>query len=658
MKKRFTLLCLFGLLNSYNGIAQQDSVVSLVGVTIVKLRIKDLGSAIKYQRLDSSQKFIYQQRDLSNVLGEQSLVFVRSQGPGNLATTSIRGAGSQHTAVLWNGLNLNNSMNGLVDLSLIPNGLFDRIGIQYGASTSLWGSGALGGAIHMENKRNFKSPFTVAYGLESTSYDEIQGFNGINQNFSIGKGGEKHSWSIKINHSSNNNEFLHSEVNQSLSQRTENSFGSVSSLGILGDFYWQLEPNQQLEIHYWIQDMERNISPALFESNSNSQLKDLSHRLALNYTANNDFGLIGFRSGLFLKDILFSSDNIEDAPSKSLSFINEAYYVLDLNSKHLINFGINNNFNRAKHKNYADVLIGNVARLATRTQNLAAIFTSYKYSPSRYKSSASLSARQEWRDDNILPFTFDLGTEYEISKSWNLGARISKMYRNPNLNDLYWNPGGNPDLQAESGYSSEVSSLYKILESKSMSLNVDYSGFYRRINNWIQWTPGLVWSPENLLEVESFGNEWQLNFDFHNDKWAFGLKSSYSYVISQNIKANSNNSESLRKQLIYIPTNQIFGNVFVEYKNWYFNFNQQYVGYVYTASDHSHFLNPYHPSNMRLQYSKGIGRQDLAVWLGVNNFFNEDYQVVNSRAMPLRNFVLGLRIQFKQGNKLKIKNEK
>ncbi len=648
MKKRFTLVCLFVLLYSFKGFAQHDSLVKLIGVTVVELKYKDLSAGAVYRPLDSTQKALYQQRDLSSVLAEQSFVFVKSQGPGNLATTSIRGAGSQHTAVLWNGLNLSNSMNGLVDLSLIPNGLFDRIGVQYGASSSIWGSGAVGGAIHIENDENFNSPLSLSFGIESTNYDEPFNFNGFSQNFSIGRGYKNFSWSLKVSQQKNDNQFNFAESKQNLSGRDENQYGAVSNLGLAGDFYWKFKSNRKLEIHYWVQGMDRNISPSLLEANSNANLQDLSHRFSGHYSALYNFGLLGFRTGFFSKDLLFKSDNIEGAPSESENFITELYYLLNFKNKHLINIGLNNNFNIGRHKNYADIVVAESENLVSKTQNLAAIFASYKYKSQNHKLSHSISLRQEWKDEKTLPFTFDLGSEYHFSKRWKIGLRLSKMYRVPNLNDLYWNPGGNPNLQAESGYSSEGSVLLKLLNTKHLEFSVDYSGFYRRINNWIQWTPGLVWSPENLLEVESFGNEWQLKFLYKRKKLSIGTSLNYSYVITQNIRANSNNAESLEKQLIYTPINQAYANLFLKYLDWNFNFNQQYVGYVYTASDHSQFLEPLHPSNVRLQYSKRIKNQNLSCWIGINNLFNEEYQLVSLRPMPLRNYSLGFQIQLKQ----------
>lgn len=641
MKKRFTLLCLLGLLVSFAGKAQQDSAFKLLGVTIVEYGNRELGKGSSYRSIDSSQKSIFQQRDLSTLLSEQSLVFVRSQGPGNLASTSIRGAGSQHTAVVWNGLNLNNSMNGIVDLSIIPNALFDNIGVQYGASTSLWGSGALGGAIHIQNNTGLKQALKLNLGAEFTSYDEIGSLNGKAYNLEIRQGSDKLAWCIKLNHLQNTNEFLFSEENQILSSRLKNENASFSNSGLSGDLFWSIKPNHHIDVHYWLQNLNRNVPPTLLERNSNANLLDESHRLAINYKSFYSFGLLGFRTGYFNKSLLFSSDNLEDAPSKSESIINEVYYLLNIDNKYNINLGLNNNFNMGRHKNYAEIVDSDSDELFTKSQNLFAVYSSLDFQNPNNKLSYSFSFRQEWRDRDLLPFTFDLGGEYQLFNYWNIGLRVSKMYRVPNLNDLYWNPGGNPDLKAESGYSSELSSDLQLLKSKKWLLNVNYSGFYRRIDNWIQWSPGIVWSPQNLLEVESFGNEGQMLLKFSLSKLSISSQLSYSYTISQNIKTNFSNSASLDKQLIYTPINQAFGNVNINYDHWNLNFSQQYVGYVYTASDHSQFIEPVHNSNLRLQYAFLAQKQKMSFWFGVNNIFNQDCQYVYSRPMPLRTFIMG-----------------
>ncbi|MGV2480682.1 UNVERIFIED_CONTAM: TonB-dependent receptor, partial [Salmonella enterica subsp. enterica serovar Weltevreden] len=84
----------------------------------------------------------------------------------------------------------------------------------------------------------------------------------------------------------------------------------------------------------------------------------------------------------------------------------------------------------------------------------------------------SLTLRQEWvslrntqelpavslqsaQKLKILPFIPSIGAEWNVFGPWHWQAKASRLYRYPNFNDLYWNPGGNPNLNPENGYSIE-----------------------------------------------------------------------------------------------------------------------------------------------------------------------------------------------------------
>ncbi len=60
-----------------------------------------------------------------------------------------------HTAILWNGFNIQNAMLGQTDLSLLPAVFFDEVEIEYGGSSAVWGSGAVAGSIHLNNRAGF-----------------------------------------------------------------------------------------------------------------------------------------------------------------------------------------------------------------------------------------------------------------------------------------------------------------------------------------------------------------------------------------------------------------------------------------------------------------------------------------------------------------------
>src|SRR5574343_1214189 len=86
---------------------------------------------------------------LADVLSQYSALFVKSYSPGNLASTSMRGMGAQHTAVQWNGINLQSCMNSNIDLNLLPVFFFDQAAIETGANASA----SANGAIRSEERR-------------------------------------------------------------------------------------------------------------------------------------------------------------------------------------------------------------------------------------------------------------------------------------------------------------------------------------------------------------------------------------------------------------------------------------------------------------------------------------------------------------------------
>lgn len=643
MLKRLTCLVISLLLYIHvNG--QQDSVLVLKEIPLTNYRIKKANSGSHYLSLDSIRSKHYSTEDIGTLLSKESSVFIKSQGPGNLATTSIWGAGASHTAVLWNGFNINNNMNGLVDLSLIPSVLHDNVGVQFGGSTASWGSGAVGGAIQLSAQPKFKSGLSISANSEHIFYNSKFDVNASVVSAAIAKGTDKFYGSLKTYYLSNDNRYPFSTTNQLISGREENIAGETNNLGIVTDLYWLFNAKHSIEFHYWLQNLNRNVSPALLETNTNAFLSDESHRLSFQYSYYFSDYKFMLRSGYFNKDLLFRNSSLDDSPSKSETLTNEIILTKNSNLKHFTTIGLNHNFNVSRHKNYATIVVDNLQTLSTRTQNRFALFGSYKYDLLGRGLSFSISARQEWVQNIQSPFTYSFGGNYKVNKQTYLGVSFSRIYRTPNLNDLYWNPGGNPDLLSESGFSAHATLNHTRTINELWNLNLSYAVFYREVENWIQWTPGIVWSPQNLLQVESFGNDVSFNLNYTIKKWNIGLSSSMSYAISRNIKETRQNLESVNKQLIYTPQYQGNAGVFLHYKNWQLNYHHQYVGYVYIATDHSAFLEPYSPARIRVNFIIRNPENVVRLWCGVNNLYNQDYSVVAQRPMPLRHFTLGLNL--------------
>lgn len=98
---------------------------------------------------------------------------VQSGGPGGNAVVFMRGANSEHSLILLDGIELNNPASpnrafNLADLSLEN---IERIEIVRGPQSTIYGSDAMGGVINIISKKGAKPTFSVS--SEAGSYDSF-----------------------------------------------------------------------------------------------------------------------------------------------------------------------------------------------------------------------------------------------------------------------------------------------------------------------------------------------------------------------------------------------------------------------------------------------------------------------------------------------------
>ena len=134
------------ILQSFQVVSQNsitDTTFQLKEIVVTENRVKNFFAGIKIHQIDSNDLKRYAFNNLADLLANDNSLFVKSYGAGSLATTSFRGGSANHTAILWNGFNLNSPMNGQLDLALVPNNFVNKVSIRYGGGSALWGSGAV-----------------------------------------------------------------------------------------------------------------------------------------------------------------------------------------------------------------------------------------------------------------------------------------------------------------------------------------------------------------------------------------------------------------------------------------------------------------------------------------------------------------------------------
>jgi vitamin B12 transporter len=114
--------------------------------------------------------------------GTPGLDVERSGGPGQITSVFMRGADSDHTLVLIDGIEANDpsSPSRAFDFSTLTTDDIQQIEVIRGPQSSLWGSNAIGGVINIVTKRG-EGPLTGYVSSEAGSfntYRESAGFSG------------------------------------------------------------------------------------------------------------------------------------------------------------------------------------------------------------------------------------------------------------------------------------------------------------------------------------------------------------------------------------------------------------------------------------------------------------------------------------------------
>lgn len=227
-----------------------------------------------------------------------------------------------------------------------------------------------------------------------------------------------------------------------------------------------------------------------------------------------------------------------------------------------------------------------------------------------------------------------------------LKGSVTRNFRTPSLNDLFFMPGGNPDLKDEKGFSYDAGFSFNMPVNENINISGSATWFESYIDNWILWlpTPKGFFSPRNVKSVHSYGIESKADF-FYRPKpdWLIDLSGSLSWTPSVNCGSPYSDADlSVGKQLPYTPrlSASVIGRL--GWKTWGFTYKWNYYSERFTMSSNSPTLTghlpPYFMSNIALEKKFTFKPIDLQIKIAVNNLFNEDYLSVLSHPMPGINY--------------------
>lgn len=613
-----------------------DTIFQIPEVLFSVNRIDNFSTGNKVQRIDSALLSSYSTTNLGQALSACTGIQINSYGTG-LSSVSLRGTGSSHTAVIWNGLNIQDVLNGGVDFSLIPTGFFDNIKVQYGGNGALFGSGCIGGAIHLNNTLDFNRGVNASFRTAYGSYGHF--YEGLNLSYS----NKLFSGYIKAyyNKAKNDYKFRNTEEFETPTQTLHHA--DYSEYGVLAGAAVKINDRNIFETSFWYLNNDKNVGQTMVASNlSNNQ--NQSYRTSTTWKYRLNSLNINIRSG-FVDNVLFYNpfnSNLPNSKHQSLSLVNEAELTFKPNDNHLVNLGFNYTFEKGISTN----LSNNAHR------NRISMFSSYRFSSNNTKWVIVTSFREESMNKMVTPLTFTFGIERQITPLLRVKGKVSKNYRIPTLNDLNWNfdgfARGNPDLKSESGFGQDLGIVFN-KQFQTFTLGYECSGYSNIVNGWILWHPNAdnIWTPDNVSKVWARGIEQDLSFKFTFSRLTIKPSASYSYTRSTKIVADIPDDDAFHKQLIYIPIHKAGFKMFMEYDGFSFYYGQNFMGNRYTLVNNSKYVNAFSVGDISLSKVITIRNQQVNFTFLMNNVWNTVYQVMQYYPMPFRNYQISIQLNFK-----------
>lgn len=587
-----------------------DSIQHLDEIVLSDVKLKRYANGYKSTVLSDS---ILRKNNasLTDLLRFNSNIYFKENGYGMVSSPSFRGTNASQTAVIWNGININSQLNGQVDFNTISSSNYNNITIRSGGGSVQYGSGAIGGTVHLSNDFDFEKHFDQRLQLSYGSFDT----KNANYNTSFGNTKWSGNFGVAYVDSANDFRFLGTD------RRNEN--GAFDNLDINFNLAYVISKKDVLKLYHQNFRSHREFSSTLLAP-SNSKYESEDYRSMIEWTHIEDHYTSSLKAVHLLEQFkYFENKDLDNfSEGQAHTFLIKHHYKREF-SKRLVLSVITdfthitakgNSFNDPKRNAFSATAILNHRPTAKLQYNL--------------------NIRKDVISDFESPLVFSGDISYQILKPYTLKFNASKNFRVPTFNDLFWNPGGNLDLEPEESFQLDLGHEV-VFKDVTVKLNT----FYMETTDLIQWRPHTVsafWNPVNIANAKHYGLEAELGVSKQLNKHTLFLSTSYSYTETEDIEKN--------QRLFYVPVHKANASLSYNYKSFTAFYQHMYNGEVDVVGD---TLDGFDVGNLGVSYTFNTKKKlSYIADFRINNIYDTYYLNVPLRPMPNRNFNIKLTLKF------------
>lgn len=578
-------------------------------------------------------------------------------GIGGLKTVNIRGLGTQHVGVFYDGVQLGNAQNGQIDLGRFSLDNMEAVSLYNGQKSAIF-----------QSAKDFASAGSIYMTARHPSFGEGQNYR-LKGTFKTGSFGLvnpsvllEHRLSKQVS-GSLSAEYMYTSGKYKFRYRQKNGYditetrknGDVEAIraeyGLFGDMQggeWKakaylynserglpgaavretgdfVHEDRQWDTNFFLQGSFRKHWGNYSLQTNGKYAYDYLHYLSdprldvttmyvnnhyrqheLYFSAANMLNILPFWSADVSVDFQWNKLNAD-----LVNFVYPCRYTALVAAATALHF--------ERFKLQAS-LLGTFVHETTKVPNAAA-GDKHKYTPT------VVASWQPFKNEDL-----------------NLRAFYKKIFRMPTLNDLYYTFIGNIDLNPEYTTQYDIGVTYsrKFRGGYPARLEFQADAYYNEVTDKIVAMPTsnqFRWTMVNLGYVEMHGVDVALQTEWHLLKdLKANLRVNYTYEKAQDF--TDAKSDYYGGQIPYIPWHSGSAVLNLSYRDWDMNYSFIYTGERYESS-----------ANIPENYAKECYTNDLSLsrrlhwkkmlWkltAEVNNVFNQQYEVVQWYPMPGINF--------------------
>lgn len=583
-------------------------------------------------------------------------------GIGGLKTVNIRSMGSHHVGVFYDGVELGNAQNGVVDLGRFSLDNMEAVTLYNGQKSNIFQTArdyASSSAIYMRTRRpefQKNKNYNIQAGLKAGS------FWTVNPSF---------LWEQKLSEnvsSSFSTEFLYTSGRYKFSYAKKDGYdtteirknGDVRMLRAEAAFFGKLKEGEWTAKAYFY-DSERGY-PGASVREEPGKFKHQDRQWDDNFFLQASYRQSYAKWYSLMLNAKYAYDYLHYLSDPRLDV--STMYVNNHYIQQETYFSVSNLFNifpwwtaslasdfqfNTLDADLVDFVYPN------RYSVLTAAATAIDFSQFKFQASVLHTfVHETTRTQNAQAGDKSLFTPSVIAScrpfkmvDLNIRAFYKKVFRMPTLNDLYYTFIGNKNLDPEytTQYDLGLTYALNIPNSWFKHFDIQVDGYFNQVKNKIIAMPTsnqFRWTMINLGYVEIMGVDAAFQFNFRFGNVDISPRLTYTYQKAQDFTDPTDTWYG--GQIPYIPWHS--GSVILGggYKTWAWNYSFIYTGERYEARANiiENYAQPWYTHDISLSKTFRFKKWGMRTTVEVNNILNQQYEVVQCYPMPGINFNIKL----------------